>query len=62
MLSRKTFHNARYAKLRGHVWDMNLDISNLVWRGMTNLRLLRTSADLFTNRMGEKQVIGKGLI
>ena len=57
-----THHNARYAKLRWHVWDMNLYICNLVWRGMANLRLLRTSTDLFAHGMCEKQVIGKGLI
>ena len=54
--------NARYAKLRREVGKVYFHIRYLVWRGVTNLSLLRTRTNLFPHGVSEKQVIGKGLV
>ena len=59
---RQSRHNARYAKLRRQVGKENFHVRNLIGRGVTNLRLLRPRADLFSYGAREKQVIGEGLI
>ena len=57
-----TLHNARYTKLRRLVWKVHLNIRNLVRRGVANLRLLRSRADLSTHRASQKQIVSESSI
>ena len=55
-------YNARYAKLGGEVWKVDFNISNLIWRGVTNLGLLRSCAYLFSDSMSQEKIVGKTLV
>ena len=54
--------NGRYTKLGRVVGKINFYIRNLIWRSMTNLCLLRSCADLLSNRFCQKEIVGKSLV
>ena len=55
-------YNGRYTKLGWKVGKINFYIRNLIWRSMTNLCLLRSCADLLSNRFCQKEIVGKSLV